>query len=219
MSQIRRVTRLENLARAYLERVQERDSKMLELIRKYAFIRVANLSALILYGEPKMDEPLSLAWKRCLQSPEWALRREKHGGWDEYGRDDCGDPFVDFGAGRIAEYFRKYFLPDLPGSDEIEKFSLIFEKAPPSLLWFTYGDVSARILGIKLPDLSGVNRFVRGKFTLCELPEGPFECHLLPDGVSDQSAVSSRRNRLEDELKHMTPRERKRTIRIYETYK
>jgi hypothetical protein len=219
MGQIRRVTRLENLARAYLKRRQESDSKTLEFILKNAFIRVANLSALILYGEPKMDEPLSLAWKRCLQSHEWGSRREKHGGWDEYGRDDCGDPFVDYGAMRIAEYFRNYFIPDLPGEDEIEKFSKIFEMAPPWLLWFTYGDISARTLGIKLPDLSGVNRFVRGEYTLCELPEGPFECHLLPDGISDQFAVSSHRKRLEDELKDMTPRERKRTIRIYETYK
>ena len=79
-----------------------------------------------------------------------AKRREKYGGWDEYGRDDCGDLFVSFGATRIAKYFRKYFLPDLPGADEVEKFSLIFKEAPPWLLWFTYGDVNARILGIKL---------------------------------------------------------------------
>jgi hypothetical protein len=38
---------------------------------------------------------------------------------------------------------------------------LIFKTAPPWLLWFTYGDVNARILGIKLPDLSTVNRFIR----------------------------------------------------------
>src|SRR6266566_1383355 len=153
-----------------------------------------------------------------------AKPREKYGGWDEYGHDNCGDPFS-FGVTRIAEYFRKYFLPDLPGSDEVEKFSLIFKKAPPWLLWFTYGDANARILGIKLPDLSTVNRFIRDPQNLANdhLPPGPFECRLRADGSEDQVAIWTKnwmiKKKLKDEANGVTPRERKRIRRIREKYK
>jgi hypothetical protein len=195
MARFRQTARLERLAEAYLRPKEEADSQFEESVRNYAFIHSANLSALILYGDPKIDEPLSFAWRRCLESAEWQKRREKYGGWDEYGRDSCGDPF-DFGATRIAEYFRKYFLPDFAGGDEVEKFSLIFKKAPLWLLWFTYGDVNARILGIKLPDLSTVNRFIRDprNFINGELPPGPFEYRLRADGVEDQIQFGPRRS-------------------------
>ena len=155
---------------------------------------------------------------------EWQKRREKYGGWDEYGHDTCGDPFVDFAATRIAKYFRKYFLSDLPGDDDLERFSLIFKKAPPWLLWFTYADVDARILGINLPDLSAVKRFIRdtNNFGNCHLPPGPFEYRLRADGVEDQIAIWTQKvikKKLKDETNGVTPRERKRIARIREKYK
>jgi hypothetical protein len=160
------------------------------MVRDYAFIHTANLSALILYGDPKIDEPLCVAWRRCLESAEWQKRREKFGGWDEYGR-DTRDPFESFSATQIAKYFRKYFLPDLAGRDELGKFRLIFKKAPPWLLWFTYGDVNAQILGIKLPDLSAVNRYIRDPqiFGNDHLPPGPFECRPRADGSEDEVVI------------------------------
>jgi hypothetical protein len=117
----------------------------------------------------------------------------------------------------IMQYFRKNFMPELPGADEKEKLDAIFETAPPWLLWFTHGDVHAHFLGLKLPDLSSVSRFARGKFVPHALPHGPFECHPLPDGVYDEFAVSMRKMRkeAEDKLMDMTPRERKRTLRIH----
>jgi hypothetical protein len=223
-ARFRQTARLERLAEAYLRPREEADSRFEESVRNYAFIHTANLSALILYGDPKIDEPLSFAWRRCLESAEWQKRREKYGRWDEYGHDNCGDPFS-FGVTRIAEYFRKYFLPDLPGSDEVEKFSLIFKKAPSWLLWFTYGDANARILGIKLPDLSTVNRFIRDPQTFANdhLPPGPFECRLRADGSEDQVAIWTKnwmiKKKLKDEANGVTPRERKRIRRIREKYK
>jgi hypothetical protein len=157
---------------------------------------------------------MDAAWERCRSSAAWQSCRERHGGFDEYGREQ-GTPFDDLGATFIAKYFRKYFLPDLPGADETEKLSAIFEIAQPWLLWFTYGDVCARILGIKLSDLSGVNRFARGEFLFYKLPDGPFECHPLPDGVYDRFEVSIQKD-VSGHSMHMTPRERKRTLRIYE---
>jgi hypothetical protein len=224
-ARFRQTARLERLAEAYLRPREEADSRFEEFVRNCAFIHTANLSALILYGDPKIDEPLSFAWRRCLESAEWQKRREKYGGWDEYGRDDCGDPFVSFGATRIAKYFRQHFLPGLPGADEVEKFSSIFKKAPPWLLWFTYGDLNARILGIKLPDLSTVQRFVRDprNFGNDKLPTGPFECRLRADGSEDQVAIWTRnwmiKKKRKNEANAVTPRERKRIRRIREKYK
>jgi hypothetical protein len=212
MSRIRRLTRLESLARVYLHKRQNTYVPFAKTVRKEFFAYVANLSALILYGNPQIDEPLDFAWRRCLESSEWQARREKYGGWDEYGR-ERGSPFNSDDAGRIADYFRKYFLPDLPGADEIEKLSAIFRNAPPWLVWFTHGDVKAGYLGIELPDLSGVNGFMRGRMSLFGFPAGPFECHPVPDGIKDEVAVH------EKEARRGTPRKRKRTIRIYETYK
>ena len=64
-------------------------------------------------------------------------------------------------------------MPKLPGADEAEKLDAILERAPPWLLWFTHSDVSASILGLKLPDLSSVNRFERGEWSLFE--DTPFD--------------------------------------------
>ena len=223
-ARFRQTVRLERLAEAYLRPREKADSRFEEFVRNYAFIHTSNLSALILYGDPKIDEPLSFAWRRCLESAEWQKRREKYGGWDENGGDSCGDPFVSHGATRIAKYFREHFLPDLPGADEVEKFSLILKKAPPWLLWFTYGDVDAQILGMKLPDLSTVNRFIRDpqNFGNDYLPSGPFECRLGADESEDGVAMTKNwmiKKKFENTANGVTPRERKRIGRIRENYK
>jgi hypothetical protein len=211
----RQVARLEKVAHAYLKRRQQSAAESDALVLKHAFIKVANLSLLILYGKPKIDEPLLNAWERCRESAAWRACRKKDVGFDEYGREN-GTPF-DWSAERIAEYFRKYFMPELPGADETEKLDAIFERAPPWLLWFTYGDVCARILGLELPDLSRVSRFARNKMTFFELPPGPFECRPWPDGVNDVFEVA-RLKKPEDKLMDLTPRGRKRMRRIYERY-
>jgi hypothetical protein len=213
-TRFRQIARLEELAQPYLKRRRQYEDERVAVIRKQVFVPVANIALLILHGDPKIDEPLLAAWERCRESVAWQSCREKHGGFDENGGEQ-GTPFHVISAPRIARYFRKYFLPDLPGADETEKLSAVFEIAPPWLLWFTYGDVFARILGVKLPDLSSVNRFARGEFHLYELPDGPFECLPLPDGVYDKFEVSSQRDDSGHSM-HMTSRERKRTLRIYE---
>ena len=216
MSQLlfRRVARFEQRANAHLKRRQQYETDRSERIRGFAFRVVGSLSCLILYGRPKIDESLFKAWERCCESAAWQACREKHGGFDEYGRED-GTPFEHLGAIYIAKYFRRYFLPDLPGAHEVEKLSRIFKGAPPWLLWFTHGDVHARILGVELPDLSAVTRFARGEPRLNYLTPGPFELHPLPDGVYDRF-TPRRKDKFEDKAKDMTPRERKRMRRVYD---
>ncbi len=216
-ARLRQVARLEKLILPYLEWQQEQHSKITEGMRREAFVKLANLALLILHGDPKIDEPLSAAWQRCRKSAAWRACLERHPDFGEYGRDDYATPFLSFSAMDIAEYFRKYLLPDLPGGDEKAKLDAIFVRAPPWLLWFTHGDVYATILGIKIPDLSSVNRFARDRFGVC-LPKGPFECRPLPDGVYDKFEVA-RQKKVEDKTTDMTPRERKRAFRIHERNK
>lgn len=175
----RRVARFEQLANAYLQRRQKSEIYMIGPFRRSARDIVANLSCLILYGEPKINEPLRNAWERCRESAAWRACREKHRGLDTNGEEDV-TPFDRPGVCRIAKYFREFFLPDLPGADEIGKYSLIFKEAPPWLLWFTNADVEAYILGIELPGLSEVSCFARGKWLVEHLPPGPFELRPLP---------------------------------------
>ena len=186
-ARLRQVARLEKLILPYLKRQQEQKSQITEVIRKEAFVKLANLALLILHGDPKIDEPLIAAWQRCRKSAAWRACLKRHPDFGEYGRDDYATPFLSFSAMDIAKYFRKYFLPDLPGDDEKAKLDAIFVRAPPWLLWFTHGDVYATILGVKIPDLSSVNRFARDRFGVC-LPKGPFECRPLPDGVEQAAA-------------------------------
>ena len=75
-ARFRQTARLERLAEAYLRPREETDSRFEEFVRNCAFIHTANLSALILYGDPKIEEPLSFAWRRCLESAEWQKRRK-----------------------------------------------------------------------------------------------------------------------------------------------
>jgi hypothetical protein len=217
MSQLpfRQVARFEQPATAYLKRRQQGESSLSEFSRGLGFRLVAAVSCLALYGEPKIDEPLLRAWERCRQSNTWQACRAQHGGFDNRGGED-GTPFERWGMRLIVGYFMKHFLPDLPGADKIEKFSRIFKKSPPWLLWFTHADVAARALGIGLPDLSKISRFARGEPLLTCLPRGPFELHPRPDGVDDEFMPGNEES-FEDKIKYMTPRARKRMRRIYET--
>jgi hypothetical protein len=214
-TRFRQIARLEKLAQPYIQWKRQGQASIERVLRNDASLIIANLALLILYGNPKIDEPLLAAWERCRESAAWQSCREKHGGFDEYRREK-GTPFDDLGASFIASYFRRYFIPELPGANETDKLNdAIFELAPPWLLWFTHGDVFGKILGLKLPDFSSVNRFARGKINFCELPEGPFECHPLPDGVYDSFQVPSQKDASKRSM-HMTPRERKRTLKIRE---
>jgi hypothetical protein len=158
-TQFRQVARLEQLLRPYLKRTGGRRQSRAEFeafTAREAFIQVANLSFIILFGKPKIDENLICAWARCRESSAWQAHLEIHGNFpsSKIGRPiDEYAPFNGNGA-YTAEYFRECFLPDLPGPDEAAKLNAILERAPSWLLWFCYADVSAHVLGLKLPDLS-----------------------------------------------------------------
>ena len=259
-ARFRQIARLEKLATPYINRRREGETHILEVMREEAFRYVANLSLLILYGNPKTDEPLLNAWDRVRKSAAWQECRNNHPNFAEYGREDQGDfcehgckdqtdfgegecedqkdfseyhgtkyfdglsgmyiatPFDSLGVMYIAKYFRSYFIPDLPGADETEKLNAIFEKAPLWLLWFTHGDVYGSILGLKLPDFTSARRFARREFKwFGGLPEGPFDWRPLPQGETDKVYASEKHMDVSNmgDMAEMTPRQRKRALKIF----
>lgn len=77
-------------------------------------------------------------------------------------------------------------MSSFPGLDERQKLDRVFAAAPPWLLWFTFADYTAALLGLTLPDLSDVSQFMRSKqnFDLWwGLPRGEFEEAPWPYGM------------------------------------
>jgi hypothetical protein len=68
-----------------------------------------------------------------------------------------------------------------------------------------------------------VQRFVRDlrNFEIDQLPTGPFECCLRADGSEDQVTIWIKmiKRKHKNEANDLTPRERKRKLRILEKYK
>jgi hypothetical protein len=177
-----------------------------------AMVHAINLGFIIVFGKPKIAEPLSRAWQRCLE---------------RYPDFSGIDPFRDWSRALMASLTCKdAVLSSFTGKDEKEKCAALFATAPPWLLWFTHADFTAGMLGNPLPDLSSVRRFVRSEETVKRwplLPDGMFECCPWPDGSNNEPPLTaSERQLVRDEILHlgvrMTPRERQRALDIFLRY-
>src|SRR5258708_39125785 len=62
----RRLARLEKLAAPYIQQKKQQEQARLERISQAASYHAIRLGALVLRGDPKLDEPLEAAWARCL---------------------------------------------------------------------------------------------------------------------------------------------------------
>jgi hypothetical protein len=219
MSQARRrqVARFEQRAERYSEAIRlakaHIDAQPLPL---EAVVHAINIGLLVL-GNPKIDEPLSMAWIRAMERCS-----EKVSGIPEF--TDSFSPFDKIGARFVAVSF----LGRVPGLDEREKFTATFAAAPPWLIYFTYGDYTADLLRITVPDLSSMAKFMRSEETLKRwpaLPVGPFERRPRPEGAVDpryEPLTPSERELVRNEMlcldEKSTPRQRKRALDIYLKY-
>jgi hypothetical protein len=217
MSQVqrRRIALLEKQAERFSEAIKWAKTQILSETSEVAMIHATNLGIIILYGDPKIGESLSNAWQRCREK-----RPEIVACGHEYA------PFRDKFSARIPGLFcRENVLSSLSGADQKEKFAAMFASAPPWLVWFTYGDFTTEMMGIKTPDLSSVSRFVRSKATLTRwplLPAGAFELCPWPDGSDNEPMTPSERESVRNEVlqlnDQMTPRERRRALVILLKY-
>lgn len=106
------------------------DEQELQRQKMAAHDHAIRLAALILYGNPQIDEPVSTAWRRAL---------------DRLGLSRVPD-------GQVCEHLRKR----VPGADDdaIAAVEHIFETAPRWVLSFCFAALDGHLLGIKLPDFS-----------------------------------------------------------------
>ncbi len=186
---LRQIARLEK--RAYI-RQREGIAQQLRKLRNGAVAHAAVLAFVMRYGNPQMGEPLSEACRRVTESEAWKACCEKFSICTRYGYKNLFEPYDRDRVFVIGDPLRHVLLSTLPGADEKDKLNRVFKSAPPWLLWFTFADYSAKLLGLSLPDLSTVSGFERSKKIFHNwwgLPESAFECRPWPDGTDREPLV------------------------------
>jgi hypothetical protein len=205
-SRFRQIARLENAARPYIG-MRDRIQHQWQMTRVGAVGHAASLAFLIRYGDPKIGEPLSCAWQRLQDTEVW---REYCRKWDEmkiahlrklHGESSTQyhqsfiprrhdtTPFSRDGVKIISMELRHELPEHFSGSNEKEILEKVFASAPPWLVWFAFGDLTAKLLGLPMPDLATVRHFARSKEDLANwygLPMGAFEGRPWPNGPDNE---------------------------------
>jgi hypothetical protein len=118
----------------------------------------------------------------------------------------------------IGDQLRHVSIATFPGANEKEKLNRVLRSAPPWLLWFTFADYSAKLLGLDLPDLSPVTGFERSKSIFhgwWGLPPSAYECRPWPHGIDGETLARTDLSLLELETGQempVTKRERTRAL-------
>jgi hypothetical protein len=117
----------------------------------------------------------------------------------------------------IGRYLRHELLERFSGSNEKEKLDTVFASAPPWFVWFTFGDYTAKLLGLHMPDFSTVIHCARSKEDFANwygLPRGAFESRPWPNGPEYEQLASTNLDLLhparEKQNHQMTRRESRR---------
>jgi hypothetical protein len=131
----RRLFRLEKRVASVVAERKRREPEEMEWRRQAALYHARKLAKLILHGDPKIDEPLAIAWERA----------RGHLGLS-------GTPE------ELFHYQRFRVVVVGPHGDteiaEIAKFAHVFRSAPSWLLDFCHASVDCFLLGIELPKSS-----------------------------------------------------------------
>jgi hypothetical protein len=243
-TRFRQVARLEKLAQPFLGAGRKTEEEEWQFTIRGAAANAAILAFLIRYGNPNIGEPLSCAWERFTTTQVWkeycdkweAMELEQIGDeWKEYGEDTPpgnrfafisqtyrDSPYDRAGAWLSGDYLRHELIARFSGATEKEKLTRVFASAPPWLIWFTFADYTAAVLGLSLPDLSSVAGFARSKADFDNwygLPKGAFERRPWPDGPDNEPLARTDLNLLRPATpwsdSEMTPREQKRARATY----
>jgi len=150
---IRNVEKLVSKAEKFLrldERKQAR-AQFREDMRARARLHATAVAAIVLYGQPRIDEPLIRAWGRTLRHHRIIVK-------NEYGREY---KYEHKHEDRYKNHEReleiahaKLFPAIMKGANETKKFSRIFRTAPVWLLEFTWMRADAEYLKFDLPEMS-----------------------------------------------------------------
>ena len=170
-------SQLIDLEKRYAAAVQaKRDEK--DAPARWAHMHAIEVAAVVLHGEPKMEEPLRVACFRMEQK----LDKEFAAAADEYYLSVKGEKPPPL----IREYLCSMLMFDaLPGANDNFKFEQIFSKAPAWLLKFTGIEWDAKLLGFKLRKL--VDAPALGSKARLDRNQWPF----LPKGTIDAGGPCS----------------------------
>ncbi len=214
-NRFRQIARLEKRAQPYLERKSRIESDWQRTLRGAA-AHAAVLAFLVRYGNPRIEEPLSCALERCAESAAWKECCEEFKLSSVRADSFPVDPSAD-SVTIIGQPLRHVIISSFPGVDEKQKLDRVFAAAPPWLLWITFADYSAELLGLTLPDLSEVSGFIRSTEIFhgwWGLPTGMFERKRWPYGKQHEPLARTDLNLLLPEnarpVRKMTPRELRR---------
>jgi hypothetical protein len=181
-TRFRRIARLEKLAEPYLEWKSQIEKEWEETLAGAAR-HAAVIAFVIHYGNPQIDEPLKCASQRCAEAAAWKVCCDAFPGTLHTGHGFTAHDRDSVSI--IGDPLRYLVISSFPGSDEKQKLDRVFAAAPPWLLWFTFADYTAALLGLTLPDLSEVSQFMRSRenFDLWwGLPRDAFEQKPWPHG-------------------------------------
>jgi hypothetical protein len=157
-----------------LDERKEFQAQFIEDMRARARLHATAVAAIVIHGEPRIDEPLIRAWGRTLRHHRIIVK-------DEYGRE------YKYEHGHEEKYknyerelkiaHAKLYPAIMKGANETEKFGRIFRTAPVWLLEFTWMRADAELLKFDLPEMS--DKQVWGEEGLQDFLQWP----LLPLGM------------------------------------
>jgi hypothetical protein len=167
------LSKAEEVVAIALKKHADRCAQWIELFLPEARLHAIAVAAIVLSGEPKIDEPLKCAWVRTLRHYNITVL-------NEYGREfDYENPYVaDIRSARELPQAAKILFPAIIGdANETEKLAEIFKKAPVWLLEFTWIRMDASLLHFDLPEMS--DKQLRGEAGVKDRLRWP----LLPWGM------------------------------------
>jgi len=145
---------------------------------RWAHWHAVEVAAVVLYGEPKIAEPLREANSRMREK----LVKQFAAAADECWLRQTGEKADPLIRGVLCQ---KLMFDALPGADDNLKFERIFSKAPVWLLHFTGIEWDAKLLGFKLPKLVGAPAL--GEEARLDRNQWPF----LPEETIDRGGPCS----------------------------
>jgi hypothetical protein len=166
-----------------------------EVMRPEARLHATAVAAIVISGEPKVDEPFIRAWVRTLRHYGITIKNE-YGRQYEYKRGHEHEyKFKSDYERELQEANRKLYPAIMQGGNETKKFTAIFRTAPVWLLEFTQMSFDAYLLKFDLPKMS--EKQVWGEEGLKDFLRWP----LLPLGMmadGDPVPESSRERRIRE---------------------
>jgi hypothetical protein len=143
------LSKAEEFVSLKLKKREERRAQFEEGLRPRARLHATAVAAIVMYGKPRIDEPLIRAWARTLRQHGIIVTNE-YGCEYEYEHEY---KFRDYGRElKIAN--AELYPAIMKGANESEKFTEIFSTAPIWLLEFTWMRADAELLKFDLPEMS-----------------------------------------------------------------